>query len=177
VTLRSACRLIFYALTMGVDFSGLYQREEVLPAGRSQIMTDSQKKQIIKLRLTGMGYGKISSTVGVSINTVKSFCRRNPVNENISPEKVKVLSGESSSCENCGQTINQIAQQKKRRFCCDACRNKWWNSHLDLVERRKVYTFICPHCKKEFQIYGDSRRKYCSHACYIADRFGGGSHE
>ena len=27
---------------------------------------------------------------------------------------------------------------------------------------------------KEFHIYGDRRRKYCSHECYIADRFKGG---
>ena len=32
----------------------------------------------------------------------------------------------------------------------------------------------CPHCGKEFHIYGDRRRKYCSHECYIADRFKGG---
>ena len=34
-----------------------------------------------------------------------------------------------------------------------------------------------PHCGKEFHIYGDKRRKYCSHECCIADRFqkdGGG---
>ena len=27
---------------------------------------------------------------------------------------------------------------------------------------------------REFTAYGNSRWKYCSHACYIKDRFGGG---
>jgi hypothetical protein len=30
---------------------------------------------------------------------------------------------------------------------------------------------VCVHCGKEF--HGRSGRKYCSHRCYIAERFGG----
>ena len=43
-------------------------------------MTDNQKAQIIKLRAAGNGYGKIAQTIGISVNTVKSFCRRNDIN-------------------------------------------------------------------------------------------------
>lgn len=39
-------------------------------------MTDNQKAQIIKLRAAGNGYGKIAKTIGISVNTVKSFCGR-----------------------------------------------------------------------------------------------------
>lgn len=39
-------------------------------------MTDEQKLDIISMRRAGAGYGKIASTIGISINTVKSFCRR-----------------------------------------------------------------------------------------------------
>lgn len=39
-------------------------------------MTDEQKQKIIALRRDGAGYGQIAATVGISINTVKSFCRR-----------------------------------------------------------------------------------------------------
>ena len=55
----------------------------------------------------------------------------------------------------------------------EKCRNKWWNSNLDKVNRKANYEFICPHCKKPFSAYGNKNRKYCSHACYIEDRFGG----
>ena len=85
-----------------------------------------------------------------------------------------ILTGETTACENCGREIQQIAKRKKKRFCCDKCRNEWWNSHLDQVKRKAVYDFRCPCCGKEFHIYGDKRRKYCSHECYIADRFKGG---
>ena len=41
-------------------------------------------------------------------------------------------------------------------------------------EAEGVYTFICPECGKEFTAYGNAKRKYCSHVCYIAARFKGG---
>lgn len=39
-------------------------------------MTDEQKQQIIALRRAGAGYGRIAMQLQISINTVKSFCRR-----------------------------------------------------------------------------------------------------
>lgn len=140
-------------------------------------MTDIQRAQVIKLRTAGNSYGSIARTVGISLNTVKSFCRRNNITEKSDTPVPVILTGETTLCENCGREIRQIAKQKKKRFCCDKCRNEWWNKNLDKVQRKTIYEFKCPHCGKTFSIYGDSRRKYCSHECYIADRFGGGSNE
>lgn len=141
-------------------------------------MTESQKNQLIQLRAAGNGYGTIAQSLGISPNTVKSFCRRNVVRMKVPVESPVLPSGERTFCENCGREIRQIAKQKKKRFCCDACRNKWWNSHLDRVKRKAVYDYKCPHCGMVFHVYGDKRRKYCSRQCYIADRFqGGGSDE
>lgn len=141
-------------------------------------MTEMQKQQIKGYRDCGYGYKRIAQMMGISPNTVKSFCRRNDINGNTAIEPSVALTGETTVCENCGREIQQIAKQKKKRFCCDKCRNAWWNSHLDQVKRKAVYEFRCPHCGKEFHIYGDRRRKYCSHECYIADRFkGGGDNE
>lgn len=39
-------------------------------------MIDEQKQKIIALRRDGAGYGQIVAAVGISIYTVKSFCRR-----------------------------------------------------------------------------------------------------
>ncbi len=137
-------------------------------------MTDAQKMSIEEMRRNGLGYGRIAQTLGISLNTVKSFCRRNGINGNTLSETAVALTGETTYCENCGREIQQIAKRKKKRFCCDKCRNAWWNSHLDQVKRKAVYDFRCLRCGKEFHIYGDRRRKYCSHECYIADRFKGG---
>lgn len=129
-------------------------------------MTDEQKQQIIALRRNGAGYGSIASHLDISINTVKSFCRRHSL----------AAPPTDSLCEQCGRPIAQNPGRKRKRFCSDACRNKWWNSHLDLVKRKAVYTFTCPACGKEFTVYGNSHRKFCSHACYVDYRFGGVRH-
>jgi endogenous inhibitor of DNA gyrase (YacG/DUF329 family) len=129
-------------------------------------MNTLQKDRIIFLRKTGVGYGKIATELNLSLNTVKSFCRRN--NLNIAPETQN-----SDLCVNCSTPLKHTDGAKKRRFCSNKCRTEWWNSHPEQVKQKAVYTFTCPHCKKSFTAYGNSHRKYCSHSCYISARFGG----
>lgn len=127
-------------------------------------MTNEQIRQLTIMRRDGAGYGRIAETLHISINTVKSWCRRHHLpGEGVS----------GSVCENCGRPITQVAGRKRKRFCSDKCRNAWWNSHLDLVKHKTTHTYVCPNCGKEFTVYGGRKRKYCCHACYIAHRFGG----
>ncbi len=137
-------------------------------------MTDTQKIQIGKLRGAGLGYKKIAEQMGLSENTVKTYCRRHGLGGNMTHLQ-NVTQNEEHHCLCCGKPVQQTPGRKEKKFCSDSCRNKWWNSHLDKVERKANYEFICPHCKKPFTAYGNKNRKYCSHECYIADRFGGGS--
>lgn len=127
-------------------------------------MTDIQKQQITALRLQGTGYVKIGKELGISNNTVRSFCRRNGLAGNT--KKNSVL------CKQCGKVISIIPKRKPKQFCSDTCRSSWWNSHPECVNRKAIYTFICTCCGKSFTAYGNKGRKYCSHGCYIADRFG-----
>lgn len=134
-------------------------------------MTENQKAQICALRKQGAGYMKIAQQTGISQNTIKSFCRRNNLT---AQETADVPAGEQSVCEGCGKPMVQKNSGKKKRFCCDACRNKWWNAHLDIVKREAIYKYQCPNCGKAFEVYGNSHRKYCCHECYVEHRFGGG---
>lgn len=63
---------------------------------------------------------------------------------------------------------------KPRVFCSDECRVKWWHEHPEKIKQRAVYSFTCAGCGGQFTAYGNSRRKYCSHGCYIRARFKGG---
>lgn len=137
-------------------------------------MTDAQKIQIGKLRGAGLGYKKIAEQMGLSENTVKTYCRRHGLGGNMTHLQ-NVTQNEEHHCLCCGKPVQQTPGRKEKKFCSDSCRNKWWNSHLDKVERKANYEFVCPHCKRPFTAYGNKNRKYCSHECYIADRFGGGS--
>lgn len=136
-------------------------------------MTDAQKKQIENLRNVGYGYKRIAEQMELSENTVKTYCRRHDLGG------IRAMRGSAKKnvCRCCGVPVEQQPGRKEKKFCSDSCRNKWWNSHLDKVERKANYEFICPCCKKPFTAYGNKNRKYCSHECYIADRFGGGTHD
>lgn len=138
-------------------------------------MNDTQRQQIRKLRSEGYGYTRISEVLGISRDTIKTFCRRNGLGGATKPSDPAV--GDGPFCQCCGVVVEQHPGRKLKKFCSDRCRNKWWNSHLDQVNRKAHYEFECAHCKKPFTAYGNAGRKYCSHACYVADRFGGGAHE
>ena len=127
-------------------------------------MTEEQKKQIKDLRGKGEGYKKIAQYIGISVNTVKSFCRNNE------------LTGNSSSavCLACGKPLMQIPKRKQRKFCSSECWEKWWNKNRDKGNKPTGETLRCIHCGKAFSAYEHEHRKYCSHTCYVAERFQGG---
>ena len=133
-------------------------------------MTEKQKEKITRFRRMGRSYAFVGNELGISKDTVKSFCRRN----SLASADISVIDG-TDRCRECGRKIEQRPKKKKQIFCCKACREKWWAQHPEQVRRRAVYEFTCANCGKPFTAYGNRRRKYCSHECYIADRFGGGS--
>jgi endogenous inhibitor of DNA gyrase (YacG/DUF329 family) len=135
-------------------------------------MNQVQKDEIRRLRSDGFGYAKIAAALGVTENTVKSFCKRNGLGGRMANTSLEAHVGQGY-CRQCGQLIVQTPKHKRRMFCSDECRAAWWNSHQGSVRRKAVYHFICANCGSEFTAYGNKKRKYCSHACYIADRFGG----
>lgn len=139
-------------------------------------MTDIQRMQIKELRLAGYGYKKISQALSLSVDTVKSFCRKNNL--------AGVMAGNNSTsangktfCKQCGRELVQKPNQKTLLFCNSICRQTWWNAHPEMLNKRAVYSYRCYHCGKDFTAYGNSQRKYCSHPCYIQERFGGERHE
>lgn len=124
-------------------------------------MTDKQKNEIVGFRANGLTYAEIAKKLGLSINTVKSYYRRRKdETQNI--------------CLCCGVPVIQPKAVRKKKFCSDECRMKWWNAHGCDVKRKAVYDFTCGYCGRAFQAYGNNHRKYCSRTCYITDRFKGG---
>ena len=125
-------------------------------------MTDREQAEAIRMVRAGIGYKKIATQLGLSANTVKSFCRK--ANE----EKAKMI--EASVCLNCGKDVAQQAHRKKKLFCSDRCRMQWWNAHRGWVLHRTTVKATCRFCGKEFESYGKQPRVYCSRECYDAAR-------
>lgn len=131
-------------------------------------MDSIQKERISYMRQEGVGYSKIARTLGISENTVKSYCKRN----HLGGQAAVLTANVGSFCKSCGMPIEQPLGKKERKFCSDECRIRWWNTHPEHVKKEAIYHFNCAHCGSAFESYGNKSRKFCSHACYISNRFG-----
>lgn len=120
-------------------------------------MTDNERAQIMKLQKQGYGYKRISTLTGVTVNAVKTFCRRNPVAIEEKPDPI---------CRTCGKKLTILPHTREKLFCSDRCRMTWWNSHPDKVNRKAFYQTTCQRCGVQFEAYGNKNRKFCSRACY-----------
>ena len=122
-------------------------------------MTLEEKQKIYLLKKEGYGYKKIASELGLSADSVKSFLKRNPLDLEL-----------VGTCKRCGTTITSTKGKKRKQFCSDRCRWDWWNSHIKDVNKKAYYVKVCKFCGKEFTAYGNQKRVYCTHACYIKDK-------
>ena len=139
-------------------------------------MTSDEKNRLTAMRRAGRSYTEIALELGIAKNTVKTYCHRNHIASNsdiagdseASPPREKL-------CLCCGVPVAQNPGRKEKKFCSDVCRAKWWNTNTAMNNRKSMYDYVCPTCGNPFSAYGNRHRKYCSHECYIADRFGGRS--
>lgn len=122
-------------------------------------MTKQEIESLNTMRTRGKTARDISLALGISLNTIRSYIRRHPLEDAVRVE-----------CRQCGKPILQVKGRKAKYFCSDRCRNAWWNAHPEKVQRRAYYHLTCEYCKKEFISYGNQKRKYCSRNCYANAR-------
>lgn len=138
-------------------------------------MDNDNKEKIRELRLKGMGYKAIARLLGLSRDSVRGFCRRNSLDGDscVVALNVDEKVNNNELCAYCMKSISQKDRGRTRRFCSEACRRKWWKEHQHKRKKSEdaIYQYICPNCGKEFSAYGNKKRKYCSHNCYIKVRF------
>ncbi|MDR1409622.1 MAG: LuxR C-terminal-related transcriptional regulator [Oscillospiraceae bacterium] len=134
-------------------------------------MTGEQKQTILRQRAAGLAYSQIADEIGLSLNTVKSYCRRAGLSES-NASKDTGNKENKDQCPNCGKKLRHLNKTKPKKFCCDKCRRAWWNTHRDQMRHKNICRVICTHCGADFDSYSWAARKYCSHACYISARFG-----
>ena len=132
-------------------------------------MTKQQKLAIENMRAEGKGYKAIASALTLPTNTIKSYCRRN--NLKTATVILPKCEDDKTYCKQCGSMIVQEAKKKTRKFCKKSCCAAWWANNGDNSKRKANYTSTCLRCRMNFTAYGNKNRKYCSHACYISDRF------
>lgn len=125
-------------------------------------MNQKQKDAIHELRAKGQSYTKIAGLLGISENTIQSYCRRNTLG-GTALSVTEPVNG--MFCKMCGAPLKQTQGKKPKQYCSDKCRMAWWNAHPEAVKHHTVNAFTCQSCGKQFQGYGNRSRKYCSRAC------------
>ena len=124
-------------------------------------MTKEQKTLILHYREQHMTYRQIGEKLGLSPDTVKTFCRRNGA------QTGKTAQSAECRCRNCGAPVHPLPGRRERLFCSPACRTAYWRKH-NLLGGTPRY---CAGCGA-LLTGGSASRKYCGHACYIRHRFG-----
>lgn len=105
---------------------------------------NTQIDNIQKLRAANYSYTQIARTLEMSVNTVKSVCRRygftveETCSDNVS---MKTRQEELLICRYCGQLMDNLWHRSKS-FCSDKCRYDYWNrekrlTHYIPPKRRK----------------------------------------
>lgn len=133
-------------------------------------MTDMDKARLVEYRQEGKGCAEIARLLHVSVNTVKSYCRRNDIRaaEEQVPAAMKQSAGGKTRCKQCGTALQQTEHTREKMFCSDKCRMQWWHAHRSASINAEEH--ICPTCQRVFTT--DRMQKYCCHECYILSRFG-----
>lgn len=132
-------------------------------------VTAYQERRIRELRYRGVGYRTIATELGISRDTVRNYC----VSHDLSGLATKLSDTEKEVCPCCGGKIVQPRRGRRRRFCSDICCRKWWAAHPEAIRQspESQHSFKCVYCGNKFIVYGSAQRRYCSHNCYIRDRF------
>ena len=98
-------------------------------------MTKHEIEILNVMRSRGKTAMDIALTLQISVNTVRSYIRRHPLEDAVRVE-----------CRQCGKLILQVKGRKAKYFCSDKCRNAWWNAHPEKVQRKAYYHLTCEYC-------------------------------
>ena len=103
-------------------------------------MTNEQKQAIASMRDSGVPITSIAQQLGLSVNTIKSYCKRHGIHSGNQSSKNILF------CLQCHKEIPQAEHRKAKKFCSDKCRQLWWAENTALIPRDSQIERICPVC-------------------------------
>jgi len=107
------------------------------------------RKKIVELKGQGKSYREIAALLNIPLGSVKGICSIVKKQEN------------TTYCKRCGKPLVHVKGKKKKIFCCEECKNKWWTEHRDLIKKTVFRENTCMFCGKTFISYGSRKRFYC----------------
>ena len=96
-------------------------------------MTTQQLEQIAALRQHNYPYSFIARELAMSLNTVKSICRRKDFKA-AGPRKTKSEKMNAVLCKNCRKPLPE-GTRTDAVFCSDHCRTVWRRNNRRIIEK------------------------------------------
>lgn len=96
-------------------------------------MLPADKERIAMLRSENFSYQFIADKLGLSMNTVKSICRRNGIKA-LGKRKTKAEKEAVVLCKNCLMPLKSDGR-KGKAFCSDYCRTVWRRKNLMVFKK------------------------------------------
>jgi len=138
-------------------------------------VTTYQEMKIKELRFKGVGYKSISLMLDLNRDQVRYYCKKAGLagtKEELAA-KIEEEKKKGETCAYCGEVMIRSKYAPTKKFCQEKCRRDWWKEHPEKRKKSVAASYVktCEFCKRPFTTYGNKNRKYCSHDCYIKDRF------
>lgn len=86
------------------------------------------REEILRFRLQGLGYKAIASRLKLSRDSVRQYCYRNGLagySKAVMLNLQQMLDDEII-CKNCGAKLKHTDGKRRKIFCSDRCRKKYW---------------------------------------------------
>lgn len=90
-------------------------------------MTEVQKEMIRSMRLQGIGYRAIASSLHLKLNRVELFCKTHGLAGEgwLVRLNYPVWCEKNNCCMMCGRKLEQPGRGRKKRFCSGKCRTAY----------------------------------------------------
>lgn len=126
-------------------------------------MTNQEKIRILELRDNGLSYKEISVELNIPQSTVSTFCIKNK--------------NALGYCVLCNSAFIKNTRGRKRKYCRDECRRKWWKFHNEDSHPKINLESTCKCCGKKFISHRSRGASFCSRTCYLKFCKGGGAND
>lgn len=101
--------------------------------------------EIIKLKSDGIKITEIAERLNIPVGTVKSKLFRLKTKEPVEINEPSLYRDINNKCKMCGREITVVVGKKKRQFCCDYCRVKFWRKHKNGDDGIAKWNWILPY--------------------------------
>lgn len=147
---------------------------------------DPQRERVREMRMAGEECKAIAGRMGIPEGQVIVYCIQLglPVSgpcrtmglpaEDEAWLKYRRGEPEGRKCPVCGRVLEQPYRGRRRKFCSQRCKDKFWNDRQKGRQEELGREAVCENCGKKFIAVNEKNgeRRFCGRDCYFEFRYG-----